>query len=298
VPTPATQRNTAGVAAAARAGEWWEHKLAPVAATGYATAWLVHAPLGRTTSAIAVTVGAVAICATYVSILNDLTDLESDARAGKPNRLAGRSRPGAVAVLTGCVAVGAAIAAVNWRDDPLALAAYAASWIAFTAYSVPPLRLKARGFAGALADATGAELGPRLLAAAAVLAAAGAPADVAWLACVFVWALSSGLRGAIWHQRRDAAADARAGIATFARTRPRAVSGPAITGLFAVEVAALGALLIIAGDLLAIAALAAYAMLVLLRARLLGVQPVLTGKRRRTALCSTSSTPCCCPSAC
>jgi hypothetical protein len=265
-----------GVLAAARAGEWWEHKLAPVAGTGYATAWLAGASIEQTWAPIATAVGALAVCAAYVSVVNDLTDRDADRAAGKPNRLAGRSRAVAPAAIAACVALGAGIALLAWRDDPLALAAYAASWIAFSAYSIAPLRLKARGAAGALADAAGATLAPQLLVAIVVIHAADAPVDGWWPAAVGVWALALGLRGAIWHQLTDVLADARADVATLARRRPERVRGRSIAALFAVELAAFGAMLVLAGNWLAFALVPGYVLVERLRTRLWGVRVVVT----------------------
>lgn len=131
----------------ARAHEWWEHKLALLAGVGYATAYMADVSLLRACGAIASVLAGVVAGAVFVSVLNDLTDREIDLRAGKPNRLAGRPAwIGPVAILI-CLATGAAFAAIVWRGQPVALALYAAAWLTFAAYSVPPLRLKVRGLA-------------------------------------------------------------------------------------------------------------------------------------------------------
>lgn len=271
------QRSTViGVLAAARAGEWWEHKLAPVAATGYASAWLLGAPSAQIWAPIATVVAALAVCAAYVCFVNDLTDREADRAAGKPDRLAGRSPAVAPAAIAACLTAGAAIALLAWRDDPLALAVYAASWLAFSAYSIAPLRLKSRGVAGALADATGATLAPHLLVVVVVFGAADEPLDGWWLGCVGAWALALGLRGAIWHQLTDVVADARAGLATFARRRPEGVPGASIAVLFAVELAAFAGILVLAGNWLAFALVPVYVLVERLRVRLWGVRVVVT----------------------
>jgi 4-hydroxybenzoate polyprenyltransferase len=259
-----------------RAGEWWEHKLAPVAATGYASAWLLHASIAETWLPIATVVAALAVCAAYVCVVNDLTDLEADRAAGKHNRLAGRSPVLAPVAIGACLVAGAGIALLAWRDDPLALAVYAASWIAFSAYSIAPLRLKARGAAGALADAIGAVLAPQLLVAIVVFGALDAPIDGWWLGCVGAWALALGLRGAIWHQLTDVGADARSDLATFARGSPDRVRGTTMVLLFAVELAAFAGLLVLAGNRLAFALLPVYVLLERMRMRLWGVRLVVT----------------------
>jgi 4-hydroxybenzoate polyprenyltransferase len=156
-----------------RAHEWFEHKLAPMLGTGYASALLAHLSLLRLWPTLATTVMAVAVEASYVSLVNDLTDRDIDRAAGKPNRLEARSPVFSVAALGGCVALGAALGALAWGGDGLAWSLYGGGWVAFSLYSIPPLRLKARGLAGALADASGAHLFPQLLVVSVVYGAQG-----------------------------------------------------------------------------------------------------------------------------
>ena len=63
---------------------------------------------------------AIAPCAAYVSLVNDVTDRADDRRAGKVNRMAGRPVWQMLLVLAAplCVAV---VFTILWRDDfPLA----------------------------------------------------------------------------------------------------------------------------------------------------------------------------------
>jgi 4-hydroxybenzoate polyprenyltransferase len=142
------------------AGEWWEHKLAPMLGTGYMTAFHLRTSLLNLWPTFLATLIGIAAAAAYVSLINDLTDLSEDAAAGKRNRLAERPRRSAVAAIGGVLTVGVAVAIVAWGDEPLALGLYAGPWVAFSLYSLPPVRLKARGALGVLADAAGAHLFP------------------------------------------------------------------------------------------------------------------------------------------
>lgn len=252
-----------------RAGEWWEHKLAPMLGTGYMTAFYLRSSLLRLGPTFVAALVGMAAAAAYVSLINDLSDLDEDAFSGKNNRLAQRGRPFAYASVGGVLAVGLAVAVLAWRDDPLVLALYAGPWLAFSLYSLPPIRLKARGAAGALADASGAHLFPQLLIAVAVFHAADRRLDGAWLAAVGIWALAAGMRGALWHQLRDVDADRRSGVKTFARLHPvRArLAGRAV---LPVELAAFVCLLWRAGSPLPFALLVSYLLLELARARLWG----------------------------
>src|SRR5438045_3826208 len=145
--------------------------------TGYMTAFHLRSSLLDLWPTFVATLAGMAAAAAYVSLINDLTDLDEDAAAGKDNRLAHRSRRYAWGVIAGVVGVGVAVAVIAWRDDPLVLGLYAGPWLAFTLYSLPPIRLKARGIAGVLADASGAHLFPHALIAVAVFHAVNRQLD-------------------------------------------------------------------------------------------------------------------------
>lgn len=254
-----------------RAREWWEHKLGPMLGTGYMTAFHLRSSLLHLWPTFAATLVGVAAAAAYVSLINDLTDLKQDAAAGKYNRLAQRPRSYACAAIGGVLTLGAVVAIIAWSDDPLALALYAGPWLAFSLYSLPPVRLKARGAAGALADASGAHLFPQLLVAVAIFHAAGRPLEGVWLAAVATWALAGGIKGALWHQLGDVEADGRSGVNTFAR-RHQARAVFAGRAAFAIELAAFFLLLWRAGSPLPFALLVPYLLLESARVRLWGVR--------------------------
>jgi 4-hydroxybenzoate polyprenyltransferase len=254
-----------------RAREWWDHKLAPMLGTGYMTAFHLRSSLLDLWPTFVATLVGVAAAAAYVSLVNDLTDLEEDAAAGKYNRLAQRRRVYTTSAISGVLALGVAVAIIAWRDDPLALGLYAGSWLAFSLYSLSPLRLKARGAAGALTDASGAHLFPHLLIAVAVFHAADRPLDGAWLTAVGIWSLAAGIRGALWHQLWDVEADTRSGVKTFGRQNP-SIARFAGRASFSIEMAAFFFLLWRAGSPLAFALLIPYLLLELARVRLWGVR--------------------------
>lgn len=211
--------------AAMRAGEWWEYKIAPIAAIFYATSLLAGAPILSLAPSLLLLLAALVPGAVYVSVLNDLTDRVEDGKAGKANRMAGAPAWLAWAAMGPALAAGLAVA-WYWRDDPLLLGCYLAAWISFTFYSLPPFRLKARGVAGLAADASGAHLFPTLVAVLLAFRAAGTPVDPFWLAAAGLWAFAHGLRGILWHQLVDSEADEAAGVRTFVQRvpRPRAVA--------------------------------------------------------------------------
>src|SRR5690348_9315979 len=73
-----------------RVTEWWEHKLAPMLGTGYMTAFDLRSSLLDIWPTFVAALAGVAVAAAYVSLLNDVTDVEDDAAAGKYNRIAQR----------------------------------------------------------------------------------------------------------------------------------------------------------------------------------------------------------------
>ena len=262
------QRLWLELAPTARASEWWEFKLSPILAAAYATALLLQVSILSLWPLLLTLLVALAACATYVSVINDVTDFKDDLASGKPNRLVGRPRVFVLAVLACCILPGGAVA-IYWRDDLLLLSLYLASWAAFTFYSLPPLRLKGRGISGLLADASGAHLFPTLLAVCLVCRRRGASFDPVWLTAVAVWSLSYGLRGILWHQLTDSDNDGKVGLSTFARRHKIALlRGLGNFVIFPGELCALALMLWRVGSLAAPAFLCVYALLELVRAKL------------------------------
>jgi UbiA prenyltransferase family len=272
------------LAGAMRAGEWWEHKIAPVLAIFYATSLLAGASILALAPWLLLLLAALVPGAVYVSLLNDLTDRDEDRRAGKANRMAGAPARLAWAALAPAVAAGLAIA-WYWRDDPLLLGCYLAAWIAFTLYSLPPFRLKVRGVAGLAADACGAHLFPTLVAMLLAFRAAGAAPDPPWLAAVGLWAFAHGLRGILWHQLLDSEADEAAGVRTFVQRVPRA-RAVALGHYLAwpAELAALAFLLWKLGSAGPLIALLLYALLVRQRVRVFRIRAIVVEPRPRYLL--------------
>jgi 1,4-dihydroxy-2-naphthoate octaprenyltransferase len=197
-----------------RAGQWWDYKLVPICSIFYATTYTQHVSVATIWSAAVALVLALAPCAAYVSLVNDVSDRADDRRSGKDNRMAGRPVWQMALMLAAPLCL-AAFFAILWRDDVMLLVTYLCAWSAFTLYSVPPFRLKRRGILGVIADASGAHLFPSLVAALAAYRAAGKPVDWIWLGTVAAWAFGCGLRGILWHQLYDREVDRNAGVATF-----------------------------------------------------------------------------------
>lgn len=249
----------AGIRETVRAGDWWTYKLVPLLAVFYMTALSAGVSLWDRLPEIGLLLAGLAAGAAFVSLLNDLCDIGSDAAAGKANRLAGRSRALAVGAIGCCVLLGAGIALLLPRD-PIALAAYGCAWCAFACYSIRPLRLKARGAWGLSADAAGSSLFPAILAARL----AGGE-DPVWLGLVALWSFAFGMRGIAWHQIRDEAADRRARVWTYVVRRGRRTTVRLVQILLVpVEMGALAGLLIFTQSIAPAVAVTLYAAVVAL----------------------------------
>lgn len=271
---------------AVRATEWWEHKLAPILGTGYATAFLLGARIWHVAPTLLLTLVALIPGAAYVALINDLTDLDDDSAAGKQLGLAGRSRVVGLLAIAACCSIGLAVAILAWRHDLLAAGLYGGAWLSFFLYSVPPIRLKARGALGVFADAAGAHVLPNLLIAAVVFRWAGRPLEPYWLVVVGIWSAAHGIRSILCHQLDDVAADTRSGSRTFARNHPDAARRAGAFLCFPIELAFFVALLVRANNVLALAMLLSYALLEGLRSRRWGahIRVVSPASNRRLAM--------------
>ena len=259
-----------------RAGEWWHHKVPIALATGYAACLHVDRPVIELAGRFGLGVLVLAAGATYVSLVNDFTDLDADRRAGKTNRLAGRSRSTVTVALAVALIVGAGLLVALWALSRAAAVAAAAAYVAFTLYSVPPMRLKGRGIWGVLADACGAHVAPQLMFVALV-----AGVEAWWVATAGLWAAAVGVRGALWHQLGDVDADTHSGVRTFGATHPSTARLLIVRVVFPVELVALAAVLLGAAPVPGFLALVAYALVEWLRARHHNVRIVLVAPAPR-----------------
>src|SRR5205085_8303317 len=149
---------------------------------------------------------AIAPCAAYVSLVNDWTDRADDRRAGKTNRMEGRSVRQVMLLLAAPLAA-ALFFGIRWRDDLPLVAAYLGAWAAHSLYSIAPFRLKNRGGLGLIADACGSHVVPALTAALLAGRATGSLLPPVWIDAVVVWSFGYGLRGILWHELYDVEAD-------------------------------------------------------------------------------------------
>ncbi|MFL5385025.1 MAG: UbiA family prenyltransferase [Longimicrobiaceae bacterium] len=201
-------RALARARAAVRWDEWYDSKL-PFAWTACASA-AAGSPLGeggvlRGTAAVILFT---CLCAAFGHVANDHADRDCDRAAGRLTPAGALPTPVATLLLSalGAAALGALGVTASWTAAAAGSAAVALS----AAYSLAPLRLKARGAAGVWSAAAAQRTLPVLVAFAALR---GLDAEAWAFAAV---AQLSGIRWILVHQLLDAANDRRAGIATYA----------------------------------------------------------------------------------
>jgi 4-hydroxybenzoate polyprenyltransferase len=145
--------------------------------------------------------------------LNDLFDVDEDARLGRTNAAAAAGSPRMWAII-GASAVCAETFAVTAAGAFGAILTLIALSLP-VAYSVPPLRIKERRWLGVAADALAAHVYPAMLALVAVTHWGLRPVTTVLAVCVAVWSTAAGLRGILSHQLHTADQDRRAGLRTI-----------------------------------------------------------------------------------
>jgi 4-hydroxybenzoate polyprenyltransferase len=249
---------------------WWEHKLSPTLATIYATATLSRIPFPTLWPMVALALPALIVCASYVSVLNDLTDAKDDQASGKPSRWPGGASIYPALLLAGCIVAGGAFLIV-WRKDMWLFCAYLFCWLAFALYSVPPFRLKVRGIWGVLADASGAHLFPTLFAVLLVFHWYRTEAPAPWLILIALWSFAAGVRGILWHQLEDAVHDRKIGLRTFVCLHGMRAGERLGLLSFLLEFAAFSRMLWLTRNALVLLVPVLYGLFALIRWRLLGI---------------------------
>ena len=197
-----------------RGHDWWSYKIPPLLAVAFAGLLVFGEPRSGL-APTAVALGTILAIAVYGFVLNDLTDIEADRASGQPNRMASVG-PSGRALALGLPLVAAVL--LEWRaGDAVMRTLTTANLLLPTLYSVPPVRLKARGIWGALVDATGVHALPMALVTWTVTreALADDPRAVAFLALAIGWAFLAGFRNIIVHQARGIHGDRLALVRTF-----------------------------------------------------------------------------------
>lgn len=198
-----------------RSQEWWSYKLPPLLAIGYSTAAINKVPVYQVAFLLLFLLCSLIIGAIYVSIINDITDLEEDISSGKSNRI--QHIPAKIRwfIPIICLCIGCGFV-YFMLPDLLSCSLYGLSWIVFSLYSINPVRLKNRGILGVFADGCGSHLFPSLLMVTSVSYFSQQQINWIWFISVGTWALCYGLRGILWHQFLDRDNDVKVNLNTYA----------------------------------------------------------------------------------
>jgi len=203
------------ILAAIRANDWWEYKIPPMLSVVYIIIQNSHYTFLSLLPSMMIAISAIILCAIYVSLLNDATDMEDDAKAGKKNGMANYSRVQQTIFIS--LPLLAALCIIGYFLKFLSLASlfYFAAYVSFTLYSLPPFRLKKRGFMGIAADALGSQVFPTLFLAISFYQWTNQPITLLPLVFLTTWLFCFGLRGILWHQLADKENDKVSGLFTF-----------------------------------------------------------------------------------
>ncbi len=225
-----------------RSSEWWECKLPPLLAIGYATVVSYEINIYQAISSLIFLITAIIAGAIYVSIINDITDIKEDQASGKPNRI-NKVAPGTRWIILIVSLLPGLLFMYFLFGDTLSLVLYILAWLSFSLYSIPPFRLKKRGFWGVLADASGAHLFPSLLFVSGITHFINIKMNWVWFAVVGVWSLFYGIRGILWHQFLDRENDLKIGLRTYATKQNPNSFKKYVAWIMCIECAALAVML-------------------------------------------------------
>lgn len=261
-----------------RSKEWWTYKISPLLALGYATALLSPVPVYKVATQLILLLLSLVVGAIYVSVINDITDLEEDLASGKSNRI--QQVPANVRwmIPAACICIGLGFGYFVFYPDLLSCLLYLLSWVAFSLYSIKPIRLKNRGILGVFADGCGSHVFTSLLMVSSVSYITKQPIDWLWFCTIGIWALCYGLRGILWHQFVDRDNDIKVNLNTYASKIDPADFKTKERLLFALELVALGVILAKLHLAAPVIAMALYALLVFIRYDRYSIQTIIVMK--------------------
>ncbi len=193
---------------------------------------------GQAVMALLGLIAIVCCVANYGYALNEVFDLAEDRRGGRKNAAAEMSRARMLAIVICSAALPCILAA--WLAGSAGLILTCCELLLPLAYSIPPLRLKERGWLGVSADATAAHVYPAVLALIIVSKQGSRFAFAAIL-----WAAATGLRGILSHQLQSEEHDRDAGLLTVVHRIGHArIKAFVVFIILPVEIIAFAALLI------------------------------------------------------
>lgn len=263
-----------------RAIDWWEYKIPPILVVPYFIILSTNLGFKEALSILSFILLSLVIGAIYVSLLNNITDLEEDKLAGKSNKM-GDFRKSTqiimllIPLLIGFVLVGFMI------ENCLASLFSELCFFSFTLYSLSPFRLKKRGLAGVFADALGSQLFPSLFAMTYISAHTNYELTALKFTLVSIWSLCFGLRGILWHQFHDLENDLKSGLYTIVQNMSSRTTKIFGLLLIVIELLSLLGLLTIFGGYYFYFSLLAYFLYLFLYQRRTNVQIIILNYKQQ-----------------
>lgn len=248
-----------------RYAEWWEYKLVPLLTVGYGAIAIYNLPLKIASLRLMMVILAIIFGAVYVSVINDITDIDEDRIANKKNAMMEISKSARSIILSLCILVGLVFSYKLFYPDILSLICYVLAYLVFTLYSTPPFRLKSRGILGVLCDAMGAHFFPTLVVSLSIIFYLKIAPNEMWTISIAAWAFFYGLRGILWHQFQDRENDIESNTHTFAsKINPKKFKNFESI-IFTIELIFLSGVMALLNNKLIIISIVAYMMLIIAR---------------------------------
>ena len=199
-----------------KAYKWWDSKVSVMAVLVYYQLSLTKQipPLGQTLLTMGLFLVATIGIAAFGHLLNDYFDIEQDQQGGVSNMVANQK-------LASVFARFALVLCLSWLPwfwlpiSNLILALVAFEFVLFILYSIPPIRLKERGFFGTATDALYGYTIPLLVSSLVFAQFSGLVMPIWFGILLTVWTFLLGLRHIITHQLEDVTNDQIAGVNTY-----------------------------------------------------------------------------------
>lgn len=258
-----------------RASEWWNYKIPPLLGIAYATLLIYDKNVYSFTGTILLILLSLVVGATYVSIINDITDIKEDLAVGKKNRMAKKPAIFKIIIPLVLFSLGLTFIFLLYRVDELSVFFYSMPWVLFSLYSFEPFRFKKRGILGVLCDAGGSHIFTSLLMVSFLTHKSQGELNFVWLFSVALWASAYGLKGILWHQFTDRENDIKTGVKTFASNTTAQSFKKIERIILATELVALIFMLWVINSIWPVIGFLFYLVLFFMRNKFLGRQPVI-----------------------
>ncbi|MBC5840811.1 MAG: UbiA family prenyltransferase [Flavobacteriaceae bacterium] len=202
-----------------RYNDWWLYKVPFLLTIAYSTFYLADICVENKTLEIIKIITYIVSAAIYVSIINDITDMKIDRLVGKKNLFLGLPKSIVYTILSLAVIL-QLIVIYKLLDNGQSVYWYIAAVVAYSLYSIPPIRLKENRYLSIIADTCGAHAFPSMFIVTYINSITLAPLAINWTLIIFIWSFSYGLRGIIYHQYKDKENDLYSGILTLSNSLP------------------------------------------------------------------------------